>query len=49
VNDESIMDIDSADSRNPLAVTEYVKELYEFYRDNEVIPCVFGRCFSCLN
>jgi hypothetical protein len=33
--------LDSADSRNPLAVTEHVEELYEFYRDNDVILCVF--------
>jgi hypothetical protein len=34
--DESLMDIDSADSGNPLAATEYVEELYKFYRENEV-------------
>lgn len=37
--DESIMDIDSADSGNPLAATEYVEELYKFYRENEVVYC----------
>lgn len=37
--DESLMDIDSTDSGNPLAATEYVEELYKFYRENEVIPC----------
>ena len=35
--DEFTMDIDSADSGNPLAATEYVEELYKFYRENEVI------------
>lgn len=35
--DELLMDIDSADSGNPLAATEYVEELYTFYRENEVI------------
>jgi cyclin B len=35
--DESLMDIDSADSGNPLAATEYVEELYKFYRENEVV------------
>ena len=35
--DESIMDIDNADSGNPLAATEYVEVLYKFYRENEVI------------
>ncbi|KAK3141790.1 hypothetical protein QOZ80_4BG0338360 [Eleusine coracana subsp. coracana] len=39
-NDELIMDIDSADSRNPLAATEYVEELYKFYRENEANSCV---------
>ncbi|RLM74004.1 cyclin-B2-1 [Panicum miliaceum] len=38
--DESIMDIDSADSGNPLAATEYVEELYKFYRENEAKSCV---------
>lgn len=37
--EESIMDIDSADSGNPLAATEYVDALYKFYRENEVISC----------
>ena len=48
--DESLMDIDSADSGNPLAATEYVEELYKFYRENEVVYCqtmlilfLFGR------
>jgi hypothetical protein len=40
--DESMMDIDSADSGNPLAATEYVEELYKFYRENEVISCHFS-------
>ncbi|KAF8702475.1 hypothetical protein HU200_032853 [Digitaria exilis] len=38
--DESFMDIDSADSGNPLAATEYVEELYKFYRENEAKSCV---------
>ncbi|TVT98294.1 hypothetical protein EJB05_56426 [Eragrostis curvula] len=40
VNDESVMDIDSADSKNPLAATEYVEELYKFYRETEAKSCV---------
>jgi G2/mitotic-specific cyclin-B, other len=43
--DESIMDIDSADSGNPLAATEYVEELYKFYRQNEVISCLSNHEF----
>ncbi|KAJ1272296.1 hypothetical protein BS78_06G191500 [Paspalum vaginatum] len=38
--DEFVMDIDSADVGNPLAATEYVEELYKFYRENEVKSCV---------
>ncbi|XP_006653676.1 cyclin-B2-1 isoform X1 [Oryza brachyantha] len=38
--DESMMDIDSADSGNPLAATEYVEEMYKFYRENEETSCV---------
>ena len=37
VDDVSLMDIDSGDSGNPLAATEYVDEIYRFYRENEVI------------
>ncbi|KAM0869499.1 hypothetical protein ACQ4PT_040637 [Festuca glaucescens] len=36
--DESLMDIDSADAGNPLAATEYVEEMYKYYRDNEDMP-----------
>lgn len=36
---ECTMDIDSADSGNPLAATEYVEELYKFYRETEVNTC----------
>jgi cyclin B len=39
LEDESLMDIDDADSGNPLAATEYVEEIYKYYRDNEVIYC----------
>jgi hypothetical protein len=37
VNDEAIMDIDKADSGDQLAATDYVQELYNFYRETEVI------------
>ena len=43
--DEFTMDIDSADSGNPLAATEYVEELYKFYRENEVISCLSNHEF----
>ncbi|KAL5216358.1 hypothetical protein ABZP36_007759 [Zizania latifolia] len=38
--EESMMDIDSVDSGNPLAATEYVEEMYKFYRENEEKSCV---------
>uniref|UniRef100_A0ACD5V5R7 Uncharacterized protein n=1 Tax=Avena sativa TaxID=4498 RepID=A0ACD5V5R7_AVESA len=40
LEDESLMDIDSADSGNPLAATEYVEEIYKYYRENEETSCV---------
>lgn len=40
LEDESLMDIDSADSGNPLAATEYVEEIYKYYWENEETSCV---------
>jgi cyclin B len=34
------MDINSADAGNPLAATEYVEDMYKYYRENEEISCV---------
>lgn len=34
--EEPILDIDEHDANNPLAVVEYVQDLYDFYRKNEV-------------
>jgi G2/mitotic-specific cyclin-B, other len=34
--EETAPDIDSGDAGNPLAVTEYVDEIYCFYRKSEV-------------
>ncbi|KAK1684734.1 hypothetical protein QYE76_045582 [Lolium multiflorum] len=39
-DDESLMDIDSADAGNPLAATEYVQEMYKYYWENEETSCV---------
>lgn len=36
IDGEPIMDIDGPDARNPLAVAEYVEELYAYYRRMEV-------------
>ncbi|CAA7035682.1 unnamed protein product [Microthlaspi erraticum] len=38
--EEPILDIDEHDANNPLAVVEYVQDLYEFYRKNERFSCV---------
>ncbi|KAJ8512001.1 hypothetical protein OPV22_002435 [Ensete ventricosum] len=37
---ETAPDIDSCDSNNPLAVVEYVQDIYSFYRQTEVTSCV---------
>ena len=34
--EESVMDIDSSDKNNPLAVVEYINDIYDFYKNNEV-------------
>ena len=36
VEEELIMDIDGCDKKNPLAVVEYIDELYNFYKKAEV-------------
>ena len=36
VVEEPIVDIDSCDAKNPLAVVEYVEDLYAHYREMEV-------------
>lgn len=40
IDGEPIMDIDGPDARNPLAVAEYVEELYAYYRRTEISSCV---------
>ena len=34
--EEPVMDIDSADKNNPLAVVEYIDDLYAYYKKVEV-------------
>lgn len=34
--EESVMDIDICDKKNPLAVVEYIDDIYCFYKKNEV-------------
>ena len=36
LEEEPIPDIDSCDAKNPLAVVEYVEDIYNFYRQTEV-------------
>ncbi|CAN0924252.1 CYCB2-4 [Linum grandiflorum] len=38
--EDSVVDIDSCDENNPLAVVEYIEDLYEFYRKAEVASAV---------
>ncbi|CAI9753327.1 unnamed protein product [Fraxinus pennsylvanica] len=38
--EETIMDIDSDDSKNPLSVVDYVEDLYKFYKKMESCSCV---------
>ncbi|XP_054825160.1 G2/mitotic-specific cyclin-1-like [Prosopis cineraria] len=40
ITEEPIVDIDSGDANNPLAVVDYVEELHEYYRKTESISCV---------
>ncbi|XWS29131.1 hypothetical protein CRYUN_Cryun24cG0002100 [Craigia yunnanensis] len=38
--EEAIVDIDGCDAKNPLAVVDYVEDLYAFYREIENFSCV---------
>ncbi|CAO2833739.1 unnamed protein product [Amaranthus hypochondriacus] len=38
--DSLIMDIDSGDTKNPLAVTEYIDDIYTYYKKAESASCV---------
>ncbi|XP_057966323.1 G2/mitotic-specific cyclin-2-like [Malania oleifera] len=40
VAEEPILDIDSCDMGNPLAVVEYVDDIYAYYRENENSGCI---------
>ncbi|KAK2408713.1 CYCLIN B2-4 [Trifolium repens] len=40
INEEMILDIDSNDANNSLAVVEYIEDLYSYYRQVEFIGCV---------
>jgi len=34
--DETVLDIDVCDANNPLAVVDYIEDLYAYYRKTEV-------------
>ncbi|KAL6528159.1 Cyclin-B2-3 [Orobanche hederae] len=38
--DEAVADIDSADNKNPLAIAEYIDDIYEYYKRTENKSCV---------
>lgn len=38
--EEPVLDIDSCDAKNPLAVTDYVEDLYAYYRKMENSSCI---------
>ncbi|XP_045811280.1 G2/mitotic-specific cyclin-1-like [Trifolium pratense] len=40
IMEEPVLDIDISDADNPLAVTEYIEDLYSFYRKVESTGCV---------
>ncbi|XP_019059396.1 PREDICTED: cyclin-B2-4-like isoform X1 [Tarenaya hassleriana] len=39
-DEEPLIDIDSCDKNDPLAVVEYIDDLYSFYKENECRSCV---------
>ncbi|XP_077231232.1 cyclin-B2-2-like [Tasmannia lanceolata] len=47
--EETVPDIDSCDSKNPLAVVDYVEEIYTFYKQIENSSCVFPTYMSHQN
>lgn len=38
VDEDSLVDIDSGDKNNSLAIVEYIDDLYSYYKKAEVIP-----------
>ncbi|GMJ10578.1 CYCLIN B2;4 [Hibiscus trionum] len=40
IDEEPFLDIDNSDKNNPLAVVEYIDDLYKFYREAEGNGCV---------
>ncbi|KAL3830507.1 hypothetical protein ACJIZ3_019309 [Penstemon smallii] len=40
IEEEPLMDIDSYDKKNPLAVVEYIDDIYAYYKKTENLSCV---------
>lgn len=40
IAEEPVVDIDSCDAKNPLAVVDYIEDLYSYYRKMESFSCV---------
>lgn len=40
MEDDLVLDIDGSDIENPLAVVEYIDDIYHFYRKTESLSCV---------
>ncbi|KAB1203542.1 Cyclin-B2-4 [Morella rubra] len=47
IAEEPVVDIDGCDKRNPLAVVEYIDDLYRNYKKAEVIYDLLSNCFIC--
>lgn len=47
IAEEPVVDIDGCDKRNPLAVVEYIDDLYRNYKKAEVIYELLSNCFIC--
>lgn len=45
IAEEPILDIDSCDKKNQLAVVEYINDLYTYYKEAEVILNLHSTCF----
>ncbi|KAJ1379377.1 Cyclin-like [Sesbania bispinosa] len=45
--EEPVMDIDACDRNDPLAVVEYIDDIYRFYRETEKSSCVSPNYMTC--
>lgn len=49
VCDEPVVDIDGNDKKNPLAVVEYIDDIYSYYKKVEVVNNFHYTCFLSVN